>query len=125
MSFEPLAVFRQSRSRLPIRYRVRLEKKICRLSLMFSAALLQQVKGEPKYWRLDLDIKAKRARLTALIQDDGHGSTRQTPGHEKPTVIFSWALPEGQRTCFPDKGAVLALTNHAVTSLGIEFDLPA
>lgn len=105
-----------------------------RLLIHAKLTLLAQVKGEPKYWRLDLDLDAHKGRLTGLINTDGHPATRigQSPHAKGASTRFTWVADEGLQIIFrahlwgnpPTPGAV-ALLNPTVTSLGIEFDLPA
>lgn len=107
-----------------MRYRIRLEHGKLRLHIAVATALLSQVKGEPRFWRLETDTKAKRGRLTGLVQNDGQAATRKQPLYEKATTGFTWGISDATAGLFPDKGKVTPLLNFEVTSLGVEFDLP-
>ncbi len=126
MPFEPItSVRRNSKNGTQPRYSHVIAKGVRRLALHFPRPMLEQVKGGPRFWRLDLDTTAKRGRLTGFLQDDGHGATRPQPTHGKPTLTFSWIADKALDKSFPHKKATLPLGNPVVTSLGIEFDLPA
>ena len=83
--------------------------------------------GREGVWRLDIDKASHRGRLAGLIQDDGSQATRR--GSDKNgsgvTTLMSWALTESIMKYFPDAESFAALNNIGITSIGIEFDLPA
>ncbi len=130
MSFSPLPTTRKpSRVSSPLRYatvsRASATREVLSVRIMIQRSVLDQVKGDPRFWRLDIDLEGRRARLTGMMQDDGLPATKGMPIHEKPDIGFNWLLPDSHLACFPlTEGKTTALPAHTITSLGVEFDLP-
>lgn len=61
-----------------------------------------------------------------LKQDDGGPATRRGNNADgsAATNLMSWALASKVMARFPKQQGNAALTNHTITSMGIEFDLP-
>ena len=124
MAFTPIPTLGRIINCDPLRYRIRTEKGRARLHIAASREMLAQVKGEPQFWRLEIDAKAKRGRLTGLVQNDGQKATRKQTGDNAVSASFTWSPTKESSELFPDTGKVESLKNHSVTSIGIEFDLP-
>lgn len=127
MAFQPLPSppRRSARLQAMVRYAVTVREGRAKLLIQIQRSLLERVKGQPRFWRLDIDKESLKARLTGLFQDDGEPATKPQPTHEKPDIRFIWVLPESHMDCFPDTEAkVKALTGEEVTSMGVEFNLP-
>ena len=124
--FTPIETIGRIQNASPLRYRIRREKKITRLYIAMARELANKVKGEIKAWRLEIDPAAGRARLTGLIQNDGHKATRE--GTKKNgttgTIQMSWAPAPSVLELFPDAASYTTLNVDAITSLGVEFVLP-
>lgn len=126
MPFEPASVITRRANTDHLKYRVRVDKGTARLYIAIRKELSELVNPKPKAWRLDIDLAAGRGRLTGLIQDDGGPATRRGNDRNggKATNLMSWALAEKVMARFGAMQGFAALSNHAITSLGIEFDLP-
>jgi len=124
MPFNPISVPGRSISTAELRYRIRQEHGRPRLVVNVVQSLLNQVNGSPKFWRLDIDPKARRGRLTALIQTDNNPATRKGTQDGGKSIQFSWSVDALTAKLFPDTGRVTPLANHSITSMGIEFQLP-
>lgn len=106
-------------------FRVHEERGKHRLEISVKQELLDQVKGGAKFWRLDLDESAGLARLTGLIQTDGHSATREgtTPSAKAVSRRFSW-LASSLTHLFPTLPNAIPVQGVEVTSMGIVFHLP-
>jgi hypothetical protein len=127
MPFEPAAVIARRSNTDHLKYRVRVDKGTARLYIAVRKELSDLVNPRPKAWRLDIDLAAGRGRLTGLIQDDGGPATRRGTGRNgsDATCLMSWALADKVMARFGKPSGFAALENHTITSMGIEFDLPA
>lgn len=127
MAFTPAPAVRHSNPNdmEPMRCRVRIERGAPRLFLTCLESLLAQVKGKPRYWRLDLDPEGGMGRLTGLLQPDEHTATQQGRRGDGKRGLFSWRLPDETMALFTRQGQQAALRVEAVTTMGIEFHLPS
>lgn len=127
MAFSPATINPRlhPRDESPLRYRLRPCSGTLRLRITCLTSLLDQVKGQPKFWRLDLDRAAGLGRLTGLIQMDHNPATRSggrdTAGKR---LLFDWTLAPEDNALFAQVKDMQPLPGHTVTSHGIEFRLP-
>lgn len=126
MAFEPASVITRRANTAHLKYRVRTSKGTVRLYIAVRKELSDQVKGDIKAWRLEVDLDAGRGRLAGLIQDDGGPATRRGNNSDgsAATNMMSWALAKKVMARFPVVEGMAALSGASITSIGIEFDLP-
>jgi len=125
--FRPLSVPAAGRgaAATELRYKVGSIKEQRRLNVLLPATLYRAIRpNQPEGWRLDINPAKKRARLTALIQMDT-GARRHRPRADEKSLTLSWPWVDEAEKYFPEKKGVTPFKNVSVTSMGIEFDLPA
>lgn len=124
-AFEPVHVPSGKPVSTEVRYNVRPSQGELRISIYIPAEVYRRVKPTPKGWRLDVNKPARRARLSALIQIDGAGCKKHKERDDEKSLTINYRYALGLPELFPENnGTMTELPNVAVTSMGIEFDLP-
>lgn len=108
-----------------LRYNVKANNGVLRLSLLIPADIYKRVKPVPKGWRLDVNRAAGKARISALIQMDGSGCKKHKERDDDKSICLNYGYARELPDLFPEAdGETVGLENVEVTSMGIVFDLP-
>lgn len=126
-TFEPIEIPSNVRAAsADLRYRVEDTKYGLRLRVFIPARLYKGVRPEPKGWRLDANRAKGRGRVSALIQMTA-GAKKHVSRDDDKSIGLSYPYAGGLPEVFPNPGntSIVVLEGAVVTSMGIEFDLPA